>query len=103
MQECITSTFAEDSGDPRLTMRRFADLKNQAHRALEDLLQNPGSAAMGDRRHGCHPAASWAVNWPLDRKFRGDASNLECFYRHCDSSQSSRTDYQPSGLAQMWN
>ena len=82
MQECITSTFTEEAGDPRHSMRRYAVLKNQSHRALVDFLQSPGTAAMGDRPRGCYPATSWAVNWPLDKRSRGDMSNLVGHFRH---------------------
>ena len=76
MQDCMTSIFSEETGDPRHSMRRYTIHKNQAHLVLEDFLEDPGAAAMGERPRGCHPAVSWAVHWPLDKRARGDMSNL---------------------------
>ena len=40
MQDCITSCFSEESEDPRESMRCYAIYKAQAHRILEDFLEN---------------------------------------------------------------
>ena len=83
---CINATFAEGTGDPRVSMMKFADLKKKATGILQSLLENPGSGDGSDRPFGEHPVGTWVCSWPLDRKARGDASTLVGYFRHFLSS-----------------
>ena len=85
MQDCINTCFSEDSGDPRESMRRFADHKAQARRAWEDFLGNDWASALSERPFGSYPVATWAVLWPLTKKARGDMSSLVGYFRHLES------------------
>ena len=86
LEGCINATFAEGTGDPRVSMMKFADLKNKATGILQSLLENPGSGDGSDRPLGEHPVGTWVCSWPLDRKARGDASTLVGYFRHFLSS-----------------
>ena len=82
LEGCINATFAEGTGDPRVSMMKFADLKHKASGILQSLLENPGSGDGSDRPLGGHPVGTCVCSWPLDRKARGDASTLVGYFRH---------------------